>query len=73
MSTREDCAKDFPNDSTVSDAAVLMRRIPPGHLYFDENLGRVRPSSAAFEDDDDGDPMSVYRKGIIESEGGDVR
>lgn len=32
----------------------------------------MRPSSAAFEDDDDGDPMSVYRRDIIDSEGGTV-
>lgn len=32
----------------------------------------MRPSSAAFEDDDDGAPMSVYRRDIIDSEGGDV-
>ena len=29
----------------------------------------MRPRSAAFEDDPDGDPMSVYRRDIIEAEG----
>lgn len=33
----------------------------------------MRPSSAAFEDDTDGDPMSVYRRDIIESEGTTVQ
>ena len=32
----------------------------------------MRPSSAAFEDDRDGDPMSVDRKDVIGAEGGDV-
>ena len=40
------------------------------HFHLDENLGRLRPSSAAFEDDEDGEPMSVYRQDVIESEGG---
>lgn len=30
----------------------------------------MRPRSAAFEDDADGDPMSVYRSDIIDREGG---
>ena len=33
----------------------------------------MHASSAAFEDDADGDPMSVYRRDVIDSEGGDVR
>ena len=32
----------------------------------------MRPSSAAFVDDRDGDPMSVYRRDVIDAEGGDV-
>jgi len=71
--TAEDCAKNFPDDRTTSDGVELLRRIPPRHFHFDENLGRLRPSSAAFEDDPDGDPMSVYRRDVIESEAGDVR
>lgn len=71
--TAEDCAKDFPDDRTVSDGVALLRRIPPRHFYFDETLNRRRPSSAAFEDDSDGDPMSVYRGDVIESEAGDIR
>jgi len=68
----DDCAKNFPNDPTIGDNAALLRRIPPKHFYFDENLGRLRPSSAAFEDDEDGDPMSVYRRDVIEAEGGHI-
>lgn len=33
----------------------------------------MRPSSAAFEDDADGDPMSVYRRDIIDAEGASVQ
>ena len=70
MSTPEECARNFPDDATVADSVALLRRIPPQHFHLDRNLGRWRPSSAAFEDDQDGDPMSVYRHDVIEAEGG---
>lgn len=73
MSTPEDCVRNFPNDPTVRDDVALLRRIPHWHFHFDTRLGRMRPRSAAFEDDADGDPMSVYRRDIIGAEGGDVR
>lgn len=73
MSTSEDCAEMFPNDPAVAHEAALLRRIPPWHFYYDKKLGRTRPRSAAFEDDEDGDPMSVYRHSVIDLEGGDVR
>lgn len=73
MSTPEDCARNFPDDPAISDEAALLRRIPPWHFVSDEKLGRTRPSSAAFEDDADGDPMSVYRRDVIESEGADLQ
>ena len=72
MSTPEDCARNFPNDPSVSGNVALLRRIPHWHFYYDERLGRMRPRSAAFEDDGDGDPMSVYRRDIIDAEGGEV-
>ena len=53
-------ADDGPfDDPSIPDDAELWRRIPPWHFYFDEKLGRLRPSKAAFEDDGDGSPMSV--------------
>ena len=73
LSTPEDCAQKFPNDPAVTDEVALLRRIPHWHFYYDRRLGRTRPRSAAFEDDTDGDPMSVYRRNVIDSEGGDVR
>ncbi|MBX9569846.1 MAG: hypothetical protein K2X77_13190 [Candidatus Obscuribacterales bacterium] len=32
----------------------------PDQFVFDQNLGRFRPTSAAFEDCPDGDPMSSF-------------
>lgn len=60
-------AVDGPlDDPSIPDDADLLRRIPPWHFYFDEKLGRIRPSKAAFEDDGDGSPMSV----VLASEAG---
>lgn len=42
---------DYRDDPTISDDADLWRRIPPWHIVSDENIGVMRPSSAAFEDD----------------------
>lgn len=71
MTTPEDCAKNFPDEPGVKDACELLRRIPPQHFVPDEKPGRLRPSSAAFDDDKYGDPMSVYLQDVIRSEGGD--
>ena len=73
MSTPEDCARNFPDDPTVVESVALLRRIPSWHFYFDQRLGKMRPRSAAFEDDADGDPMSVYRRDVIEAECAAVR
>jgi hypothetical protein len=48
-----------PDDGSIPDEFALWRRIPPWHFIHDENLGRWRPSSAAFADDSDGQPLSV--------------
>jgi len=50
---------DYSDDPTIPDDAELWRRIPPWHFVHDENWGQIHPSSAAFEDDPDGSPMSV--------------
>jgi len=73
LSTREECAQNFPDDPTVPDSVALLRRIPPWHFHLDHNLAVRRPSSASFADGRDGDPMSVYRRDIIEAERGDVQ
>lgn len=41
-------------------------------LCCDQRLERYGPGSAAFEDDSDGVPMSVYRSDVIASERGIV-
>ena len=72
MSTQEDCAKNFPDDQAVRDEIALLRRVPTWHFYYDQRLERYRPTSAAFEADSDGDPMSVYRSDVIASERGNI-
>src|SRR5256885_17105579 len=62
------CSEKFPNDPSIDDASHLYRRIPPLHFYADKNENRVRPSSAAFEDDGDGDPMSVCLARVLQAE-----
>jgi hypothetical protein len=47
------------DDLTIPDEADLWRRIPTWHIVRDENSGQIRPSSAAFDNDPDGAPMSV--------------
>jgi hypothetical protein len=50
---------DYADDLSILNIAVLWRRVPPRHFFFDDNLGRMRPSKAAFYDHPDGSPMSV--------------
>ena len=50
-----------------------MRRIPPRQFTPDKQTGVMRPSSAAFDDDEDGEPMSVYRSDVIVESGGSVQ
>jgi len=58
--------ENFHNDESISNDDYLFRRVPQEHWFFDENQGRVRPSSAAFEDHRDGSPMSVSIKSILD-------
>lgn len=44
----------------LPETAFLWRRIPPWHYKFEENAGDFRPTTAAFEDNPDGQPMSAY-------------
>ncbi|HEX8843078.1 MAG TPA: hypothetical protein VF791_00330 [Pyrinomonadaceae bacterium] len=52
--------KDYIDDTNIPSDSVLWRRIPPWHYRYDENVGDKRPSTASFEDDMDGAPMSAY-------------
>jgi hypothetical protein len=47
---------EFRRLASCKRTGTLWRRIPPFHFFFDENLGRNRPSTAAFEDHPDGTP-----------------
>lgn len=53
-------ATDYLDDESIPRAATLWRRIPPWHYTYDNNVDDFRPSTASFEDDMDGDPMSAY-------------
>jgi hypothetical protein len=57
----------YQNDPSISDGVELWRRVPgdPAHIIFDGNLGRLRPTSAAFDDDNDGSPMSVIISEVV--------
>ena len=57
-------ARESLHVSQVPDDAIVWRRVPPWHIEPNgvrpkKADGTFRPSSAAFEDDGDGDPMSV--------------
>jgi len=40
------------DDPSISDDALFWRRVHPDHIVLDENLGRQRPSSQEFRDDE---------------------
>lgn len=61
---------EIADDFTITDDDLLLRRVPPSWTVLDENAGGRRPSSAAFQDDADGDPMSIYIRSIILGAGG---
>jgi hypothetical protein len=53
---------DPKDDQSIADDALLLRRVPSKpnlNVVWDANLGCWRPSSASFENDKDGSPMSV--------------
>jgi len=52
-------------EAQVPDGTAVWRRVPnwPHWIVFDENLGRMRPSSLAFEDNRDGTAMSAFLEG----------
>jgi len=47
-----------PDDLSIPDDAVIWRRVPDRHFVAIPE-GQIRPSSAAFDDDPDGDSMSA--------------
>lgn len=53
------------DEAAVPEETLLWRRVPdwPDWTVFDENLGRLRPSSIAFGDNKDGSAMSAFLAG----------
>lgn len=58
----EELRHPFKDCSDIADEHWLLRRVMSDQWIYDQNLGRTRPSSAAFEDCADGDPMSTFWK-----------
>jgi len=50
----------YIDDDLIPSTAVLWRRIPVWHYKFDQNENDFRPSTASYEDDKEGSPMSAY-------------
>lgn len=57
------------DDPTIANTANLWRRIPPEWIVWDENSGRLRPTSKAFQDHPDGTPMSVLLADVVTDSG----
>jgi hypothetical protein len=51
------------DDPTIGNAERLLRRVHRKNIVPDYNLNRWRPSSAAFDDDEDG--ISVFLSSIV--------
>jgi hypothetical protein len=66
MTTEGSPATSYRDDPSISDTAILWRRIPPDLIVYDADLGRRRPKSQAFTNHRDGSPMSV----VIATEAG---
>ena len=48
------------NDASIGDEEVVLRRVSERSYTFDENLGRLRPSSQAFLQNGPDGLVSVY-------------
>ncbi len=64
---------DYTDDDSIEPTAELWRRVRPEHMVPGDELGMLRPSSAAFHDSSDNTPMSVDLASIVRSLGGDER
>lgn len=53
------------DEPTIPDSAVLWRRIHPQHVVPDLKRGGRMISSSAFDDDDDGQPMSAFLAHVV--------
>lgn len=65
-------AANLGDDQTIRDECELFRRVliqPDIHVVWDKNLGRWRPTSAAFRDHKNGTPMSVCLGDVLDDLG----
>jgi hypothetical protein len=53
------------DDVSISDDDTLWRRVFPSWIVSDENTGGLRVSSAAFDDSEDGSPLSVLIAAVV--------
>ncbi|SRR6266540_5994564 len=56
---------DERDDPSIPDNAILWRRIPSWHTVPDRNQGGRMLSSAAFDDDNDAEPMSAFLASLV--------
>lgn len=62
----------YIDDESISDGCRLFRRVlakPDFSIVWDSNLTRWRPSSVAFENDEDGHPMSIALESVLTEHG----
>ena len=57
------------DDPSIGDAAPLWRRIHPNWVLYDENLGRQRPTSQAFQNQVGSESFSVFLGDMITGRG----
>lgn len=61
--------RSYVDDPTITKDAALWRRVSPQQVILDKNIGRLRPSSAAFSNSTDGTPMSILFGEIVKATG----
>lgn len=62
----------YRDDETIAGDTLLLRRVPTNpaiNVVWDDNLRCWRPSSASFEDHENGSPMSVVLSDTLEQLG----
>jgi hypothetical protein len=64
-----DYKADYQDDLTILDSEVLLRRVPSRHVIWDKKYAQWRAASSAFEDHDNGTPMSVVIEGEVSAQG----
>ncbi len=58
----------MPDDATIPDDAIVWRFVSPHQIVTGKDGEGVQPSTGAFDDSSDGDPMSA----VLASEGRDA-